>query len=1368
MGRFPNVATRIAVAGAVALVLGSVMVVGVTVQQALTGAAFADSSPYEMFCPSTPEGNVVLNDVVLTGALSPASPTVGQTFNLTGFQTQEQLPAEIVQDAADTGLTSLTGTLTTTIDATGATPASISTGSVSFDIPIPDPIPSSGLAVTIPSVTVGPFTATSDNIALSSAPVSQTMDIDGDGIGLISLHCSSYPNDTLPGGFTNDTPPGVPISPVIATAGQVTPPSPSQITGPYELYCPHTPVGDLVFNDVTTSATISPSTLSAGDQFQVTGYQTVIPIPSGAVTAAVGLGNGGFDGLATSYVDAYGTTSTQAATGSMGFDVPIPNPVPSTGLALAIPSSPTTVGPFTASGGPVTIAQDQSILVVAELSDKAFKMSCTAYPNDSIATSGTTGTPPAATPIRPIIATADASGTPLTTTTTLQPGGTGPGSQTPGAPYELYCPSTPVGDIAVNDVVTTGSITPSSLDEGDTFEVGNLQTQFSIPQSVAQQLENLGLSTLSGDLSLFLDVSGTETGYGLGQVVNPTSTPTTVIAPGGVDPGGPPIPIPYPGPYPGEDDMSFSVNLPSPVPSTGVQFTATPAAGSAEEGFVAAGGPIEVSISGANLDVSAFGDQFGLFCETYANDTVPTGLSINQPDSGFTEPLVTTGSATVVPPPPTPPGTQGAYELYCPGTPVGNIALNNVETVGTITPPDPTAGQQFNVTGYQSTITLPSSIVAAASALGNTAITGNATASLDASGATPAQISTGAMSFDVAIPSPLPATGTAFTVPSPPGTIGPFTASDTGITIAEDASVQLDLVVSGSSLELRCAAYRNNTEPTGIIPSAPSGSPMSPVIAVAGGGSPGTTSTTSLTVSPSSDVTNGERVTVTGSGLTPSSAGNILECNDAANQPVVSLGSPINHAVAVGCSPPSLSQVVATSSSGTLSSSYTVVQGTVGPPCGSAPAAVACPPADSSGQSPETDAADYPCPPTPAQDAAGVTCTLEYGDAAGDAATAPILFSGSQPPTPTTTPGTTPTTTPPGASAATAEITQAYQTLFDFADPSVADKVAVVQNGASIETALSQALSSSLASSAAGANIDAVSFLDASACTQVNLPSPCAQVTYDILGPDGTAILPNNQGYAVSINGTWLVATNTICELLGLFYQAAGMTGTPPGCSGLSTPSTTTTVTGTVVGAGQDPSSTSPPTTAGSDPATSSPPGNSAPTTAPATKAASATDPSGSGSTTASSSSVQAPSSSLAFTGAGSGIETATMVGVALMVLGILMLALADIPRRAVRRLASLNHGRYRDRGAGSTTQLVAPTPATSDGPRPAAWYGDPLAIGLRYWNGTSWTEHVAYQDHASAWSLPPCGERDDPLNHPNQVDGSGPEVHPERPEGST
>jgi hypothetical protein len=850
--RFPKIANQIGLASVVALVAGSLMIVGA--QAAFTGSALADTSGFELFCANTPIGNLVFNDVVITGTLSPASPSPGQQFSLDGFQTQVPVPANVVQEAAAVGNTSISGTAATTIAATGATPSSISTGALAYDQTIPSPVPSSGLTLDVPTAlaTIGPFTATSSDISLALGS-SISLTFNDVAITAASFDCSAYPNNVMASGVAQGIPPGLPISPVITAAGSSTTSTTSPtgaITGPYELYCPHTPVGDLDFNDVTTSATISPGTLAAGDQFQVTGYQTDIPVPSGVVAAAVGLDNSSFDGLAASAVDAYGATPPQVATGSMGFDLPIPNPVPSSALPLDIPSSPTTVGPFTASGGPITIAQDQSILVVAKLSSKAFTMLCDAYPNDSIPTSGSTGTAPSSTPIRPIIATASASGTPVTTTTTtIPPGG---GSQTPGAPYELYCPGTPVGDIAINDVATTGSIAPTSLNEGDQFQVTNMQTQFTIPQGVAQQAENLGLTTLSGDLLFFLDVTGTEyDGYDPGTSVGSASgsTPTTVAAtttpstsPSTTTTIVGPAPVPYP--FPGEVDLSFDVALPSPVPSTGVQFTATPAPGSEPETFVAAGGPIQVFVSGANLNVSAFGDQFGLFCDTLANDTVPTGLSIQEPENGYIEPLVTTGSATSNPPPPAPPGAPGPYELFCPGTPVGDVALNDVNTAGTITPADPVPGEQFSVTDYQTTLTIPASIASAAAALGNTALAGTVTGSVDAIGATPAQISTGTMDFDVALPSPIPEGGVTLTIPLPAGTIGPLSASGGTITITEDASIQLVLVISGANLTLDCSAYANDAQPTGIVTSFPPGSPMSPVIATTSSSVPPTTAPT--------------------------------------------------------------------------------------------------------------------------------------------------------------------------------------------------------------------------------------------------------------------------------------------------------------------------------------------------------------------------------------------------------------------------------------------------------------------------------------------------------------------------------------------
>jgi hypothetical protein len=128
------------------------------------------------------------------------------------------------------------------------------------------------------------------------------------------------------------------------------------------------------------------------------------------------------------------------------------------------------------------------------------------------------------------------------------------------------------------------------------------------------------------------------------------------------------------------------------------------------------------------------------------------------------------------------------------------------------------------------------------------------------------------------------------------------------------------------------------------------------------------------------------------------------------------------------------------------------------------------------------------------------------------------------------------------------DIGNAYDTLFHFSSGTLASKEAVIQNGTTLAAAMNQALHSSEAGAAGGAKVDSVTFLSATQCTAKSLPSPCAHVVYDILGPSGTAILPNNNGYSVLTNGKWLVAKTTICTLLGLFYTAEGKTGSPPGC----------------------------------------------------------------------------------------------------------------------------------------------------------------------------------------------------------------------------
>ena len=108
-----------------------------------------------------------------------------------------------------------------------------------------------------------------------------------------------------------------------------------------------------------------------------------------------------------------------------------------------------------------------------------------------------------------------------------------------------------------------------------------------------------------------------------------------------------------------------------------------------------------------------------------------------------------------------------------------------------------------------------------------------------------------------------------------------------------------------------------------------------------------------------------------------------------------------------------------TNPKGAVSDIFKVVQGTVGPPCGPAPAVIVCPPTDTAGKSPTADAALYPCPPTPAQQAIGDVCTLTYGDQANDTGVATILFGSETLPTSTTTTKAGATTTTGGATTTT-------------------------------------------------------------------------------------------------------------------------------------------------------------------------------------------------------------------------------------------------------------------------------------------------------------------------------------------------------------
>ena len=130
------------------------------------------------------------------------------------------------------------------------------------------------------------------------------------------------------------------------------------------------------------------------------------------------------------------------------------------------------------------------------------------------------------------------------------------------------------------------------------------------------------------------------------------------------------------------------------------------------------------------------------------------------------------------------------------------------------------------------------------------------------------------------------------------------------------------------------------------------------------------------------------------------------------------------------------------------------------------------------------------------------------------------------------------------------DVSTVYQTLFNLANKDVNAKVAVIQGGASLKAAMSEALASSLSNSSAGATVHSATVVSASQCSSKKVPSPCAVVNYDINGTNGAPILPNNTGYASFQNGHWLVAKATICVLLGLFRQTEGKSGSAQGCAG--------------------------------------------------------------------------------------------------------------------------------------------------------------------------------------------------------------------------
>jgi len=120
----------------------------------------------------------------------------------------------------------------------------------------------------------------------------------------------------------------------------------------------------------------------------------------------------------------------------------------------------------------------------------------------------------------------------------------------------------------------------------------------------------------------------------------------------------------------------------------------------------------------------------------------------------------------------------------------------------------------------------------------------------------------------------------------------------------------------------------------------------------------------------------------------------------------------------------------------------------------------------------------------------------------------------------------------PAAMTATEATIAANWTAFFNPKEPVAKRVALLEDGSTLQPAV-QALASSPTAATSSAKVVAVSVLSAST----------AKVTYDIL-LSGNPVLSNQSGSAVLQDGTWKVSTASFCGLLTL----QGDTSLPAAC----------------------------------------------------------------------------------------------------------------------------------------------------------------------------------------------------------------------------
>lgn len=165
------------------------------------------------------------------------------------------------------------------------------------------------------------------------------------------------------------------------------------------------------------------------------------------------------------------------------------------------------------------------------------------------------------------------------------------------------------------------------------------------------------------------------------------------------------------------------------------------------------------------------------------------------------------------------------------------------------------------------------------------------------------------------------------------------------------------------------------------------------------GALPASAATPTLTVTPSSGLLNGQLLSVSAAGFPPQVEVGLAECSNVPGQPTMNVeGITLGVSCAVSTFGPSYpfnnQAFLSTSVTGDLDTPYVVHTGIVGPPILGI---------DSAGRNSADDAAQYPCPPTAAQQAQGDGCNLGIADFNGNRAVVPLSFASPITTTPTVT-----------------------------------------------------------------------------------------------------------------------------------------------------------------------------------------------------------------------------------------------------------------------------------------------------------------------------------------------------------------------------